>query len=123
MRILDFAAQLRVPALCDIERWQAELDWQPFRAGVDAVRLHGSADAGSSAVLLRYLPGAGVPRHRHVGHEHILVLAGSQTDDNGRASAGTFIVNRPGSEHSVISEDGCIVLVMYEQPVRFVGGA
>ena len=117
---LDPRSPLRLPDLLAIERWQHELAWKPFRERIEVHRLYGDGTAGASAVLLRYQPGGRVPWHEHVGHEHILVLAGSQRDESGTAGTGSLVINRPGSAHSVVSEDGCIVLVIYEQPVRFV---
>jgi anti-sigma factor ChrR (cupin superfamily) len=50
--------------------------------------------ADRTAALLRYQPGASLARHAHEGHEYILCPAGS------------FMVNRPGSGHSVHSDEG-----------------
>ena len=36
------------------------------------------------------------------------------------ATAGTLIINPPGTQHSVVSEAGCIVLAIYEKPVKFL---
>jgi anti-sigma factor ChrR (cupin superfamily) len=58
--------------------------------------------------------------HAHTGYEHIVVLAGSQVDENSRAAAGSLIVNPPQTSHSVLSETGCIVLAIYEKPVAFL---
>jgi anti-sigma factor ChrR (cupin superfamily) len=104
--------------------WQAEVlaatrRWEPFRAGIDISRLYGDGETGAAAAFLRYQPGASVALHRHVGYEHILVLAGSQTDHNGVYRAGSLVINPPGSQHRVVSEDGCLVLVIWEQPVVF----
>ena len=96
--------------------------WPPFRDGVELHRLYGSGEAGASAALLRYAPGARVPTHVHPGYEHILVLAGSQVDERGVHGTGTLVVNPPGSSHSVSSPEGCIVLAIWEQPVAFVEG-
>ncbi|MEM0981070.1 MAG: cupin domain-containing protein [Cyanobacteria bacterium P01_H01_bin.58] len=93
-----------------------ELPWQPFRPGVDIYRLY-SAEGGAAAALLRYQPGAQVPRHDHTGYENILVLSGSQEDERGVYPAGTFVVNPPGSDHTVKSPDGCLVLIIWEKPV------
>lgn len=95
-------------------------DWQPFRDGIQVSWIYRSEDGGSSAAFLRYAPGATVPRHRHAGYEHILILAGSQTDDNGVHGAGTMMVSPPGTGHAVASEDGCVVLAVWEKPVEFV---
>ena len=53
----------------------------------------------------------------------IIVLAGTQRDQNSTATVGTLIINPPGTEHSVISEAGCIVLAIYEKPVAFLSDA
>ena len=58
--------------------------------------------------------------HEHTGYEHIFVLAGSQVDENSKADTGSLIINPPGTRHSVLSETGCIVLAIYEKPVRFI---
>jgi len=103
--------------LSNIAAWQDNLPWQPFRDGVEIYRLYGDNTSGSAAALLRYEAGASVPRHTHTGFEHIYVLTGSQTDQNGEHQAGTFVINPPNSNHSVVSQAGCIVLVIWEKPI------
>lgn len=98
---------------------QDEGGWEPLRPGVDIRRLYQGDDVGPAAALLRYQPGGTVPRHEHLGHEHILVLQGSQADEYGSYPAGTLVVNRPGSSHRVVSAEGCIVLILWERGVRF----
>lgn len=95
--------------------------WEPFREGIDILPLHGVGQGGASAALLRYRPGASVQEHRHPGYEHIYVLTGSQRDQRGVYEAGTLVVNPPGTTHWVASDDGCVVLIIWEQPVEFVG--
>jgi quercetin dioxygenase-like cupin family protein len=95
------------------------LDWQPFRTGIDIVRLYGTPQQGPSAALLRYAPGAQLPHHSHTGYEHIIVLSGSQRDESGRHAEGAAIINPPGSGHSVSTENGCVVLAIWEHPVIF----
>ncbi|ASC71833.1 hypothetical protein XM38_027870 [Halomicronema hongdechloris C2206] len=92
------------------------LPWQPFRPGVDICRLYGDG-SGPAAALLRYHPGAHVPHHYHSGYEHILVLSGSQRDRHQTYAAGTLVINPPGSDHAVTSDDGCLVLVIWEKSV------
>jgi anti-sigma factor ChrR (cupin superfamily) len=103
--------------LLDIPSRQDDLPWEPFRPGVDIYRLYEDGHQGAAAALLRYQPGASVPLHDHTGFEHIFVLSGSQTDQNGEHQAGTLIINPPHSNHSVISQFGCIVLAIWEKPV------
>lgn len=91
--------------------------FEPFAEGVEICRLA----AGEPAIgLLRYAPGARVGRHRHLGLETVLVLDGSQSDERGRYTAGTLVLNPAGYEHSVWSDDGCVVLVQWSRPVAFV---
>ena len=111
---------LELKDLFQIAEWQHTLAWVPFREGIDIYRLYGDGESGPAAALLRFHPGARVPMHEHQGYEHILVLAGSQVDDNTRADAGTLIINPPQTAHSVLSETGCIVLAIYERPVTFL---
>ncbi|MEM9091449.1 MAG: cupin domain-containing protein [Cyanobacteria bacterium P01_F01_bin.53] len=105
-----------------------KIPWQPFRPGVDIHMLYGDSPAGEahqrtqgpSAALLNYAPGATVPAHRHTGYEHIVVLSGSQSDHQGQHLAGSLIINPPGSRHDIVSEDGCIVLIIWERPVAML---
>jgi anti-sigma factor ChrR (cupin superfamily) len=98
-----------------------ELAFEPFREGI---RVHwllqGGADQPSAAVLA-YDPGASVPRHRHPGLETIVVLDGVQSDENGDYGPGTLVINAVGSEHSVWSRTGCVVLIQWNRPVVMVG--
>lgn len=95
-------------------------NWQPFRPGVTAHWLYGDFRNGPSAVLLRYEPGARVPEHEHVGYEQMLVIDGDQFDEHGSYPAGTFVIHPPGTKHSPGSVEGCVALLIYERPVRFV---
>ena len=62
-----------------------------------------------------------VPRHRHTGLETILALHGSQMDEQGRHGEGTYVVNHEGTEHSVWTEEGCVVLIQGRRPAAFLG--
>jgi anti-sigma factor ChrR (cupin superfamily) len=106
--------------LFTISNWQHTLPWTPFREGIEIYRLYGDGKTGPGTALLRFRPGARIPLHEHTGYEHILVLAGSQVDENGSAGNGSLIVNPPHTRHSVFSEHGCIVLAIYEKPVAFL---
>lgn len=96
------------------------IPWQPFQDGVDIHRLYGDGRTGPMAALLRFRQAGKVRLHRHDGYEHIIVLHGSQRDQNGTARAGTLMINPPGTVHSIVSEAGCIVLAIYEKPVVFL---
>lgn len=97
-----------------------KLPWQSFHTGVDILPINGTP-AGCFCALLRYQAGAEVPHHAHSGHEHILILRGAQTDERGTYAQGTFLINMPESSHRVVSSDeGCVVLAIWESPVRFL---
>lgn len=96
-----------------------DLPFAPFHPGVEVHYLW-QADHGPVLALLRYAPGASVPRHLHTGLETILVLQGSQSDERGTYGAGAVICNPEGSRHSVWTDEGCTVLIQWERPVRFV---
>lgn len=113
---------LKISDLLRIREWHGQIRWQPFASGVEIYRLYGDGVTGPTAALLRFRPGGRVALHEHVGYEHILVLEGSQVDESNRASAGSLIIHPPGTSHSILSETGCIVLAIYEKPVRFLDG-
>jgi anti-sigma factor ChrR (cupin superfamily) len=94
-------------------------DWASLREGVEILRLAGGSESGATVALLRYRKGARVPAHRHPGFEVIYVMSGSQNDERGHYPAGSVVVNPPGLEHSVWSDEGCTVLIVWERPVEF----
>lgn len=96
--------------------WQA-LAFEPFRDGVDIHWIHRFEAGNPGVALLHYQPGSSVPRHRHAGLETILVLEGEQSDEAGDYGVGTLVVNAEGSEHSVWSRTGCVVLIQWQLPV------
>ena len=114
--------RIEIPRLFNILDWQDSIPWLPFLEGVEIHRLYGDGITGPTAALLRFRASGKVSVHSHGGYEHIIVLAGAQRDQNSTVAAGTLIINPPGSEHSVVSEAGCIVLAIYEKPVTFRTG-
>jgi anti-sigma factor ChrR (cupin superfamily) len=112
--------RLELPNLLALARRPESIEWQPFHPGVLIHRLYGDGVAGPSAALIWFQDGGVVPLHRHGGYEHVLVLAGSQRDEGGLARSGTLIIHTPGSQHRIVSEEGCIVLAIYERPVEFL---
>ncbi len=94
--------------------------WSPFGHGVDIHWLYQAVPPGPAAALIRFHPGAHVALHEHTGFEHILLLAGSQTDENGDYARGALLIHPPGTRHRIASAEGCVVLAIYEKPVLFV---
>lgn len=101
----------------------AELAARPgyvsLRPGVDILYLYRDDASRGSCALLRYQPGASVPRHEHEGFEHVYVLYGEQRDERGRYPKGSFVINPPGSAHRVWSDAGCLALIVWQKPVAF----
>lgn len=114
---------LKLNDLFQISGWHQKLRWRPFCDGVEIYKLYSNGADGPSAALLRFSPGGRVPLHEHTGFEHIFVLSGSQVDENSKAETGALIINPPGTSHSILSENACIVLAIYEKPVRFLGAS
>ena len=116
----DFLQHLQVHDLLDAQKTIAERDWQELRPGVMVSYLYQENDQGMSAALLHYAPQARVPRHEHLGYEHIFILEGSQQDANGIYEQGSLLIHRKGTQHEVYSEQGCLALAVWQQPVQFV---
>ena len=106
--------------LFEILRNQDTISWERFRDGVDIHRIYGDGVTGPTAALLRYRETAPIPTHIHEGYEHILILSGTQEDAHGIIEAGTLRVHPPGTLHHGTGHAGCILLAIYEKPVRFL---
>ena len=92
--------------------------WEYFREGIEISPIYTSA-AGCSAAFIRYAPGSSVPMHEHTGYEHILILQGAQEVDDNQYNLGDLMISPPGSSHQIKSKSGCIVLAIWEKPVKF----
>ena len=100
-----------------------KLAFEHFRDGITVHWLMKGGAADPSIALLKYEPGSSVPRHLHGGLESIMVLEGVQSDESGDYPVGTLVLNKTGSEHSVWSKAGCIVLIQWDLPVIMLGNA
>jgi len=98
----------------------ANRTFEPLRPGVMISRLYEDATSGAAAAVLRYSSGGRVPKHRHDGYEHVYVLEGEQSDENGSYPAGTFVINPPGTAHSVWSDSGCLALLVWSKSITFL---
>jgi anti-sigma factor ChrR (cupin superfamily) len=88
----------------------AQRPWTERRPGVFWKVLWEEGDR--KALLVRYAPGAAIPRHRHLGDEQVFVLEGSVSDDTGTCTAGNYVRRPPGCVHSVRSDEGALVLAI-----------
>jgi anti-sigma factor ChrR (cupin superfamily) len=97
-----------------------DLTFEYFRPGIDVHWLMTGDTSEPTVAVLKYAAGSRVPRHRHVGLETIVVMDGTQSDESGDYPTGTVILNPPGSEHSVWTDQGCVVLIQWDKPITFV---
>ncbi|MBI2159804.1 MAG: cupin domain-containing protein [Candidatus Rokubacteria bacterium] len=88
----------------------ADRPWVERRPGVHWKVLW--EDGDRKAVLMRYDPGATIPRHRHLGDEQIFVLDGGVSDDTGTCTKGNYARRPPGCVHTVTSRHGALVLAI-----------
>ena len=77
----------------NILQHEDHIPWMYFRDGVDIHRFYGDGVTGPTAALIRFRKEARVPMHMHTGWEHILVLSGSQRDQNGIIGPGTLRIH------------------------------
>ena len=95
-----------------------QIPWIERRPGVSWKVLWEDPDGHRKAILVRYAPGATVPRHRHVGDEQIYVLEGSVADDAGVCTAGNYARRPPGCVHAVTSPAGALVFAVTSGPTE-----
>ena len=91
--------------------------FRPFRDGVEISEIKTGIPA---VAVLRYQPKASIPYHMHRGLETIIILEGVQSDEFGDYPTGSVILNPEGTKHSVWSTEGCVVLIHWQKPVRFI---
>jgi anti-sigma factor ChrR (cupin superfamily) len=111
---------LVIADIFDADHLLQSRSWTSLRPGVAISLIYAQEGDGPQAGFLHYQPGASVPRHEHMGLEHILILHGSQSDGEQLFTKGSLVVQHTQSEHAIISEEGCIALGIWQKPVRFV---
>ncbi len=95
-------------------------DWEDLRPGIQIMSLFEGAPGDYKTALMRFRPGASLPAHIHLGDEHVYVLTGCQEDEYGSYEAGGYVYNPIGTAHRVWSEEGCLVLVHWRAPMRYL---
>jgi anti-sigma factor ChrR (cupin superfamily) len=96
----------------------ATIPWIERRPGVFWKTLWEDTGSGHKAALIRYMPGAVIPRHRHIGDEQIWVLEGAVADDSGVCVAGNYARRPPGCVHTVTSPAGALVFAVISGPTE-----
>jgi ChrR Cupin-like domain len=102
-----------------------DVEFTPYQPGLrENVLIHLLFDntvddpAGSDAAIIKYLAGAYVPRHLHMGYEMVLVLQGEYVENDVLYQPGSLIIRAPGTTHEMRSETGCTILAMRDVPVK-----
>lgn len=94
------------------------MKWQASPSGtVWRKRLHlvGPTEAGQVTSLVMYECSADFHVHPHPGGEEILVLGGTFSDERGDFTAGTYLLNPEGYEHTPFSKEGGLIFVKLRQ--------
>ena len=99
-----------------------KMDWEPSGFPGVSIKVLYEEPSGRRTTLVRFEPGASLPRHRHVGLEQSFVLEGSLVDDDGECTAGNFVWRQPGSVHRAWSPGGCVVVGIFDRPNEFLEG-
>ncbi len=97
-----------------------DLPWKdtPWE-GITIKMLMQDRERGLETALIKWEPGAVLPRHEHIEIEQTYVLEGSFGDEEGVVTAGNFVWRPAGSSHTVASKDGALMLAFFLKPNRF----
>jgi hypothetical protein len=89
--------------------------------GLELITVEGGPRvAGSEAYLARFAPHMKFPKHRHRGHEDVLILEGSYTDSSGKVfRSGDVHTMSAESEHSFTIDDEPCVAAAVHGGIRF----
>jgi anti-sigma factor ChrR (cupin superfamily) len=117
------AAALPAPllaALPDSSGWRWVVIWPEH---VRLALLIRDAETGSELYLCHFAAKSTFPRHRHIGLEENVILAGGYQTGDVRVDAGDWVIGAPGSEEIAYADDEeCWCLSRVEPPgVRFTG--
>jgi anti-sigma factor ChrR (cupin superfamily) len=97
-----------------------EMEWKPTQfEGISIKVLYEEPSKGEMTCLLRWVPGARLPIHKHTDIEQTWVLEGSFCDDAGVARAGEFVWRAAGSVHEARTEEGAVILAIFRKPNVF----
>jgi len=106
-------------ALPDPARWRWRRVWP---ARVTYAVLARDPRTGSVLYLSYYRPRSTFPRHRHLGLEENVILAGGYQNGDVHVEAGDWVVGAPGTEHAPTTgpDEDCTCLSRIERPgLRF----
>jgi len=106
-----------------LERTRDKRNWRRAPLpGLELLRVEGGPRIrGTDAYLARFAPGMTFPLHSHHGHEDVLILEGSYTDNHGALfRSGDVHSMEAGGEHSftIAPDEPCIAAAVH-RGIRF----
>ena len=93
----------------------AKMNWQatPFE-GVSIARLYEDSTRGELSSLVRMMPGAHYPSHRHASLEHCYVIEGDLIFEDHTLTAGDYSAGNPDREHAAATtKNGCLLFIVH----------
>lgn len=98
----------------------SEIAWVDAIAGIRQKAIWHDSQTKRRAALVRFDPGAQLPRHKHVGNELIFVIEGSNADESGEVLAGNFNYRPDGCLHTVSSKNGATIFAVVTGGVEMI---
>ncbi len=90
----------------------SEVAWVHAIAGVRQKAIWHDKETKRRAMLVRFDPGAQLPRHKHVGDELIFVIEGSVADESGEVVPGNMNHRPNGCVHTVSTTNGATIFAL-----------
>jgi anti-sigma factor ChrR (cupin superfamily) len=90
----------------------SEIAWVEAMPGVRQKPIWHDKETKRRVALVRFEPGAQLPRHKHVGDELIFVIEGSNADESGEVLTGNLNYRPNGCTHSVTTKNGATIFAL-----------
>jgi anti-sigma factor ChrR (cupin superfamily) len=97
-----------------------EIAWVEAIPGVRQKPVWHDKETKRRASIVRFEPGAQLPRHKHVGDELIFVIEGSNADESGEVLTGNLNYRPNGCTHSVTTKNGATIFALVTGGVEMV---
>lgn len=93
-----------------------EGEWREFSEGIYIKPLFVDRERGTVTSLYKMLPGARLPRHKHLGYEECYVIEGDFHTSMGILGTGDYQCASPGSVHEPLHTVGGAVVLIIAPP-------
>lgn len=99
-----------------------EVPWLPLAPGVSMRPLRVDEDSGAFTVMIRAMPGAVLPRHKHLALSEIYVLKGASTHpQTGYTQPGDYIAEHAGAIHDPLHfKEETVLFMVNHGPSAFL---